>query len=53
VLVPFDTSYLRYKNDDINANGLLQGLSYPVAKDTMEKKENYLRLLNGIDSKCT
>jgi hypothetical protein len=38
VLVPFDTSYLHYKNDDINANGLLQGLSYPIAKNTMKKK---------------
>ena len=33
-----DTLYLRYENNDINPNELLEGLSYVVAKDIKSKK---------------
>ncbi|CAF4333282.1 unnamed protein product [Rotaria sp. Silwood2] len=34
-----DTLYIRYGNDDINANELLDGLSYVVAKNIKSKRK--------------
>jgi hypothetical protein len=33
-----DILYLRYKNDNINANELLEGLFFVVAKNTISQK---------------
>ena len=34
-----DTLYVRYNNGDINANELLDGLSYVVAKNVKSKRK--------------
>ncbi|CAF3010906.1 unnamed protein product, partial [Rotaria sp. Silwood2] len=34
-----DTLYIRYDNGDINANELLNGLSYVVAKNIKSKRK--------------
>ncbi len=34
-----DTLYIRYDNDDINANELLEGLSYVFAKNIKSKRK--------------